>query len=336
MSERNEKTKQFAMADLTGQRFGMLTALEPLPERRQGCVMWRCRCDCGNIVTRESAQLRKGVRTNCGCKPVQIIRDDLTGRRFGSLTVVGPTAQRANKRILWECRCDCGNTEFVQTQYLKDGSTKCCKSCQKDSRPRKDITGQRFGILTALYPTEKRDRNQSVIWHCRCDCGNEAEYSCADLQRKNYISCGCLKRAAEAQLKDRTTHVAGTTVELLRGRRVRSDSTTGVTGVNPYRGKYKAVIHFQGKTYRLGIFATVEEAAAARRKAEECLYGEFLEFYDQWRAIADADPEWAQAHPVQISVNRTETGDFRVVMFPSLASGIGANTDAALAPAAAR
>ncbi|MCD8231100.1 MAG: hypothetical protein LUD14_04635 [Clostridiales bacterium] len=52
----------------------------------------------------------------------------------------------------------------------------------------KDMTGQRFGHLTVLYPTEKRDRDQSVIWHCRCDCGNEVELSRGDLQRKNYIS----------------------------------------------------------------------------------------------------------------------------------------------------
>ncbi|MCD7801304.1 MAG: transcriptional regulator [Clostridiales bacterium] len=244
---------------------------------------------------------------------------DLTGRRFGSLTVVGPTEKRENRRIVWECRCDCGNTEYVQTQYLKDGSTKCCKTCQKENRPKRDITGQRFGSLTALYPTERRDRDQSVIWHCRCDCGNEVEHSCAELQRKSYISCGCRKRLAEEQLKDRTTHVDGTTVELLRDKKVRNDSTTGVTGVNLYRGKYKAVIHFQGKKYCLGTYRTMEEAAAARKKAEECLYGEFLTFYDQWKEKADASPEWGQENPFHISVSRTETGDFRVLMQPRLA-----------------
>ncbi len=251
-------------------------------------------------------------------KTKQFTRADLTGQRFGSLTVIRPTEKRENRRIVWECRCDCGNTEYVQTQYLKDGSTKCCKVCQKGNRPKRDITGQRFGILTALYPTEKRDRDQSVIWHCRCDCGREVEHSCADLQRKNYISCGCLKRIAEEQLKDRTTHVAGTTVELLRGKKVRNDSTTGVTGVNMYRGKYKAQIHFQGKTYRLGTYQTLEEAAAVRKKAEECLFGAFLEFYDQWKEKADANPQWGQENPIHISVSRTETGDFRILMLPRL------------------
>lgn len=163
MAQRDEKTQKFAMSDLTGQRFGMLTALEPLEERNQGCVIWHCRCDCGNIVLRKSSQLRAGVRTNCGCKPTQIIRKDLTGQRYGNLTVIRPTDRRDHKHIVWECRCDCGNTEYVQTQYLNDGTTRSCKSCQKRNRPKRDITGQKFGHLTPLYPTDKRDRNQSVI-----------------------------------------------------------------------------------------------------------------------------------------------------------------------------
>ena len=35
-----------------------------------------------------------------------------------------------------------------------------------------DICGERFGMLTAIAPTEKRDAKRFVIWHCKCDCGN--------------------------------------------------------------------------------------------------------------------------------------------------------------------
>ncbi|MCD7801867.1 MAG: hypothetical protein LUH09_03010 [Clostridiales bacterium] len=161
-----------------------------------------------------------------------------------------------------------------------------------------DLTGQRFGNLTVVKATDQRE-NRRIVWECRCDCGNEVEHSCADLQQKNYISCGCLKRIAEERLKDRTTHVAGTQVEMLRDKKVRSDSSTGVTGVNMYRGRYRALIHFQGKRYNLGIYKTLEEAAAVRKKA-------------------DADPKWGQENPVSISVSRTETGDFLILMKPEL------------------
>ncbi len=318
MAQKNAKTQQFVTEDLTGQRFGMLTVLEPTSERYHGSTVWRCRCDCGNIVLRGSSQLKSGCKTNCGCVRVPRIKEDLTGQRFGSLTVIRPTDRRVNRRIVWECRCDCGNTAYVVTQYLKDGSARCCKDCQKKNRPKRDITGMRFGILTALYPTEKRDYNQSVIWHCRCDCGNEVEHSCAELQKENYISCGCLKRAAEIKLKDQTTHVAGTTVEILRNQKVRCDSTTGVTGVNMYRGKYRALIRFQGKTYRLGTYRTLEEAAEVRKDAEECLFGTFLDFYDKWKKKADADQEWAKANPVSVNVQQGEDGRFHVSLSPTL------------------
>ena len=123
---------------------------------------------------------------------------------------------------------------------------------------------------------------------------------------------------AEKKLKDQTTHVAGTTVELLQNKKVRSDSTTGVTGVNMYRGKYKSIIHFQKKTYCLGTYRTLEEAASVRKNAEEYLYGEFLDFYEKWNKRASIDPEWAADNPISFVVNRDETGNFHISMSPAL------------------
>jgi len=39
-----------------------------------------------------------------------------------------------------------------------------------------DLTGQRFGKLVAIEPTEKRV-SKSVVWKCLCDCGNYHEVS---------------------------------------------------------------------------------------------------------------------------------------------------------------
>ena len=53
---------------------------------------------------------------------------------------------------------------------------------------RKNLTGQKFGKLTALNPTEKRKRGV-VIWDCVCDCGNKIEVTTTDLTcgRKNHV-----------------------------------------------------------------------------------------------------------------------------------------------------
>ena len=53
--------------DFRGHRFGKLVAIEQTEERLHGKVMWRCRCDCGNICTVMSTRLASGHTKSCGC-----------------------------------------------------------------------------------------------------------------------------------------------------------------------------------------------------------------------------------------------------------------------------
>ena len=53
--------------DLTGRRFGRLTVLELLPERKNGCPVWLCRCDCGQTKAVARANLVSGGTRSCGC-----------------------------------------------------------------------------------------------------------------------------------------------------------------------------------------------------------------------------------------------------------------------------
>ncbi len=43
---------------------------------------------------------------------------DLTGKRFGKLTVLGP-GERRRGRFTWRCRCDCGAVVDKRTDDLK-------------------------------------------------------------------------------------------------------------------------------------------------------------------------------------------------------------------------
>jgi hypothetical protein len=56
------------------------------------------------------------------------IREDLTGQKFGRLTVI----ERANKGSRWLCTCDCGGTNTVKASLLLSGNTKSC-GCLKRS-----------------------------------------------------------------------------------------------------------------------------------------------------------------------------------------------------------
>ena len=66
----------------------------------------------------------------------------------------------------------------------------------------KDLTGQKFGRLVALEPTEKK-KGGAIVWRCRCDCGN-IHYSTSHNLRYNILSCGCLQRERASEAN--TTH----------------------------------------------------------------------------------------------------------------------------------
>lgn len=65
-----------------------------------------------------------------------------------------------------------------------------------------DLTGQKFGLLTALYQNGK-SKSGHYLWHCQCECGNECDVPTSSLRSGNTRSCGCLqpKKAREAHLK---------------------------------------------------------------------------------------------------------------------------------------
>lgn len=51
---------------------------------------------------------------------------DLTGQRFGRLTVVTQAKALPSGRARWECRCDCGGSGAYQSDYLRNGRTRSC------------------------------------------------------------------------------------------------------------------------------------------------------------------------------------------------------------------
>ena len=57
---------------------------------------------------------------------------DLTGMKFGRLTVIERRGSDKHKKALWLCKCDCGNEVIVRGSNLKDGFTTSCGCHQKD------------------------------------------------------------------------------------------------------------------------------------------------------------------------------------------------------------
>lgn len=53
--------------DLTGQKFGKLTAIKPVGRNKNGGCTWLCKCDCGKEKIASSSSLLKGGTKSCGC-----------------------------------------------------------------------------------------------------------------------------------------------------------------------------------------------------------------------------------------------------------------------------
>jgi hypothetical protein len=169
------------LMDLTGQKFGRLTVIERFGHDKQRNVTWRCKCECGNEKIVSTSTLNSGSTKSCGC----IKSENLIGKRFGKLTVIGRAENDKHKHIGWICKCECGNEKIVSTSSLNSGSTKSC-GCIKN----KDLTGKRFGRLTVLERAKTNTYGHGC-WRCKCDCGNEKIVAINYLVTGNTKSCGC-------------------------------------------------------------------------------------------------------------------------------------------------
>lgn len=121
-------------------------------------------------------------------------RLDLTSNVYGELIVIemlyGYRLSGSKPRTYCRCCSQDGDEVIVRADALQSGATKSMKGAGKTGKPA-NIIGMKFGLLTALYPTDKRAANGSIIWLCQCDCGNFTEVSVGNLMRGHTLSCGC-------------------------------------------------------------------------------------------------------------------------------------------------
>ena len=150
--------------DLTGQRFGRLVVIRRAESADRSHTKWLCRCDCGAEKAIRADQLKDGTTQSCGCLAKERAAEsgkahisDLTGRRFGRLTVL--SRAEGTRNAMWRCKCDCGNETTVRGSHLTAGAIQSCGCLQRDTA-RKNFTTH-GGTGTRIF----------TIWrsmHCRC------------------------------------------------------------------------------------------------------------------------------------------------------------------------
>lgn len=84
---------------------------------------------------------------------------DLTGKRFGRLTVLRKATGEQYKRVHWECICDCGNTCIVAGNNL-GRSTNSCGCLETESRVTSNTKhGQRNSRIYYIWCSMKQRCN---------------------------------------------------------------------------------------------------------------------------------------------------------------------------------
>lgn len=124
--------------------------------------------------------------------------DDLTGQRFGQLTVETMVPERSGGYVQYACRCDCGQIIFANGKQLKRGTKKGCPDCVASSCSRDvNLVGMQYGELTVLERLETR-KDGRAQWRCACSCGNETIVTTSDLHHGNVTTCRQDKHKAHA------------------------------------------------------------------------------------------------------------------------------------------
>ena len=143
-----------------------------------------------------------------------------------------------------------------------------------------DLTGKKFGRLTVNSYAGRK--NNKTYWNCTCECGNTTTADAYSLKNGSIVSCGCrrLQTIAMGQDTIRSSDIDGTNLKFISpNRKMNRNNTTGIRGVSfiTSKKKYRAQITFNGKAMSLGDFDNIEDAAEARKKAEEEIFERFLQ-----------------------------------------------------------
>lgn len=96
----------------------------------------------------------------------------------------------------------------------------------------------------------------------------------------------CTEYAAKhnaARARENAGYVDGTQLAKIKDMTPSAANTSGCRGVyfDRRKGLWEALIIFQRKRHRLGYFKNYDDAAAARKKAENIVFGEFLEHCEE-------------------------------------------------------
>lgn len=226
---------------------------------------------------------------------------DLTGMRFGKLTVIGRNGTHitpcGSKKVIWKCLCDCGNYKDVAASSLRNGlTTSCgCYISEKISKIKKKYNDYK---LTEKYGVGITSNNEEFYFDL--DDYDKIKDYCWYIDKNGYVvnhsfdkpiyMHRLLMNPSDKLIVDHINHKKyDNRKENLRcvnySQNNRNKYSLGVYYDKIHKKWVADIVTEQYKTKRLGYFDNKDDATKARKEAENIYYGEYS--YDNSMKIGD-------------------------------------------------
>ena len=223
-----------AKINMLNQRFGRLVVIDEAPNYRTQ-AMWKCKCDCGNIVICRGSHLREGVTNSCGC----LVREKLkeASKKFNTYNL--------NKEY------GIGYTLKNEIFYFdKEDYEKIQRYCWYKNRG---------GYLIARNENGKQIRMHRFIMDCLdsnlvVDHINRITY---DNRKSNLRLCAQALNSANSKKPKNSTH---TYIGVVFNKKIQ---------------KWHAYMMLNRQHINLGYFQTEKEVLLARLDGEKLYWGDY-------------------------------------------------------------
>lgn len=217
---------------------------------------------------------------------------DLTGQKFGKLTVIERAENRQDKNgkpvTCWKCLCDCGNTTVSRSQNLRNGDSKSCGHCPINFY---DLSGE-YGVgYTSsgdkfLFDLEDFAKISKYTW-----CSDRDGYIISNLQvdgkHKTIKMHRIIMNPSKDEQVDHINHIEWdnrksnlricSNMQNNWNKNITKANKSGYKGIwfRKERNRWVAEIKCNGKKHYIGMFKTAEEASKAYEQKAKELFGEF-------------------------------------------------------------
>ena len=245
---------------------------------------------------------------------------DLTGKRFGKLTVLGRAPDRiapsGGHQTMWYCVCDCNPDKvLIKNGYrLRTGAVKSCGCYQKDSAREKRIKSNRYDLTNEYgigytskneefyFDLEDYDKIKNFCWFidgCGYVTAKLRDGSGKHILMHNLVmgqkyndhinSIRNDNRKSNLRIPGKEDGRVSYSFDSINNmnKRIQRNNKSGVPGVHWHKRDniWESYISVNNKRLYLGRYTDFDEAVAARKAAEEKYFKSYS--YDNSQKISD-------------------------------------------------